>query len=225
MKVTFLGHSTFSIQTGEKTVVLDPFVTPNQLANSIEVASIKADYVLLSHGHQDHLYDAETIARNNDAVVISSFEIASYYGAKGLKYHPMNTGGSKDFGEFKVKAVNAIHSSSLPDGMYAGNPMGFIISSGGKNIYYSGDTALTLDMQLIPLDFSIDTALLCMGDNFTMGPADALRAAGFVKTKKVIGMHFDTFPYILIDHASTIATFNNAGVELILPAIGQTIEI
>ncbi len=225
MKITFFGHSAFGIQAGGKNIVIDPFITPNELAGSIDVNTIKADYVLLSHGHQDHVYDAETIARKNDAVIVSSFEIASYYGAKGLKHHPMNTGGRKDFGDFTVKAVNAVHSSVLPDGTYAGHPMGFVISAEGKNLYYSGDTALTMDMQLIALDHRIDVAFLCMGDNFTMGPDDAVRAAEFVKTKKVIGMHFDTFPYIVIDHSKTTEQFKKAGLELILPAVGQTFEI
>ena len=225
MKVTYFGHSAFSIEVGGKTIVIDPFITPNAHAKAIDVKAIKADYVVLTHGHMDHVYDAESIATNNDATVVSSFEIASYYGKKGLKHHPMNTGGQKNFGSFTIKAVNAVHSSVLPDGTYGGNPLGFIISGEGKAIYYSGDTALTLDMQLIPLDYTLDAAFLCMGDNFTMGSADAVRAAEFVKTKKVIGMHFDTFPYIMIDHQKVTDQFNKAGLELILPAIGQTFEL
>lgn len=225
MKVTYYGHSCFSIEVGGKVLILDPFITPNELAKSIDVNSIKADFVLLSHGHGDHVADAETIARNNDATIVSTYEIATYYSAKNLKYHPMNIGGSWDFGHFKVKCVNAVHSSVFPDGTYAGNPMGFVISVGDKHLYYSGDTALTYDMKLIAEDFALSAALLCMGDNFTMGIQDAVKAAQFVNAKRVVAMHFDTFPYIKIDHAKAAQLFQEKGIELIFPEIGQSIEL
>lgn len=207
------------------TLILDPFISPNPMASAIDVAELRADFVLLSHGHQDHVVDAELIAKNSDATIVAAFEIASYYGAKGLKYHPMNIGGTKDFGTWKVKAVNAVHSSVLPDGTYAGNPMGWLITIGGKTLYFSGDTALTMDMQLIPMWAKLDAAILCMGDNFTMGIDDAVLAAEFVKCNNIVGMHFDTFPYIKINHEDAIASFKKSGKTLHLPAIGESIEI
>ncbi|MFZ4784959.1 MAG: metal-dependent hydrolase [Flavobacteriales bacterium] len=225
MKITYYGHSCFGIEVGGKILILDPFISPNELAKTIDVNAIKADFVLLSHGHGDHVADAETIARNNDATVVSTYEIATYYAAKNLKYHPMNIGGSWDFGHFKVKCVNAVHSSVLPDGTYAGNPMGFVISTGDQHVYYSGDTALTYDMKLIAEDYALSAAFLCMGDNFTMGLKDAVKAAQFVNAKRVVAMHFDTFPYIKIDHAKATEMFKEKGIELIFPEIGQSIEL
>jgi len=225
MKVTYYGHSCFGIELEGMKIIFDPFITPNELAKSIDVNSIKADFVFLSHGHADHVADAETIARNNDATIVAVYEIATYYSSKNLKYHPMNIGGSWDFGHFQVKAVNAVHSSVLPDGTYAGNPMGFVLSANGKNYYYSGDTALHMDMQLIGEEFNIDAAFLCMGDNFTMGVKDAVRTAQFVKTKRVVAMHFDTFPFIKIDHDKAVSMFKEKQTELIIPVIGQSFEL
>ncbi|MEY3398053.1 MAG: hypothetical protein RL220_647 [Bacteroidota bacterium] len=225
MKITYYGHSCFGIESGEIKLIFDPFISPNELAKSIDVNTIKADFVLLSHGHGDHVADVETIASANGSTVVAAYEIASYYGAKGLKYHPMNIGGRWDFGKWKVKAVNAVHSSVFNDGTYAGNPMGFVIEIEGKRFYYSGDTALHMDMQLIGKMHKPDFAFLCMGDNFTMGPEDALVAAEYIQCSNIIGMHFDTFPYIRIDHQKTISNFEAAGVKLMLPSIGQSWEL
>lgn len=225
MKVTFYGHSCFGVETDGVSLLFDPFITPNELAKAIDVATIKADYILISHGHSDHVADAETIARQTGATIVAAYEIASYYGGKGLKYHPMNLGGKWDFGKFSVKAVNAVHSSVLPDGTYAGNPMGFVVQSSQDSFYYSGDTALHMDMKLIGEKNPPDTAFLCMGDNFTMGVEDACTASQYVNCKKVVGMHIDTFPYIRIDHEKAIKTFDAAGKKLVLPEIGQTFEI
>ncbi len=225
MKVTYYGHSCFGIEYNGVNLLLDPYITPNELAEEIDISSIRPDYILISHGHGDHVADAETIARNSDATIVAAFEIASYYGGKGLKYHPMNTGGKWDFGKFTVKAVNAVHSSVLPDGTYAGNPMGFVVTGGDKTFYYSGDTALHMDMQLIGQKYSIDLAFICLGDNFTMGIEDAVSAAGLVRANLVVGMHFDTFPQIRVDHEKAQKAFKEGGKQLILPRVGQTFEL
>lgn len=222
MNITYYGHSCFSIELNGKTLLFDPFISPNPKASAIDVNSVKADYILLSHGHEDHVADAETIAKNNNATVISTFEIVTWYGNKDVKGHPMNTGGQWTFDFGTVKCVRAEHSSVLPDGTYAGNPMGFVITSGNTCFYYAGDTALTLDMKLIAERYQLDVAFLPIGDNFTMGIADAVDAARFVGAKKVIGMHYDTFGYIEIDHDAAKKAFADAGLELELMNIGAT---
>ena len=138
-----------------------------------------------------------------------------------MRFH----GGKKEFDFGTLKCVNAIHSSSLPDGSDGGNPMGFVITTYDKNFYYTGDTALTMDMQLIPRWAKLDFAIMCIGDNFTMGYEDAIEAAKMVQTNVVIGVHFDTFPYIKIDHSQVKRAFTDAGITLYLPTIGETIEL
>jgi L-ascorbate metabolism protein UlaG (beta-lactamase superfamily) len=137
----------------------------------------------------------------------------------------MNLGGSHSFEFGKVKMVSALHSSVLPDGTYGGSPGGFVVSNAGGAFYYAGDTALTLDMQLIPQEFSLDFAVLPIGDNFTMGMADAARAAKLLACKDVVGVHYDTFPPIVIDHTAAVETFKQSGVSLHLPPIGGTINL
>ena len=226
MQVTYYGHSSFLVQTQGKKLLFDPFISPNELAESIDIDTIHPDFILLSHGHQDHVADVERIYKSSEALIISSFEVVSWFGEKGLEnYHPMNHGGEWQFDFGKLKMVNAIHSSSMPDGSYGGNPGGFVISNDEGTFYYAGDTALTLDMKLVADEFDIDFAFLPIGSNFTMGIADASRAAEFVNTKKVIGMHYDTFPYIKIDHTTAVETFKKKGQELMLMGIGETINI
>ena len=226
MKFTFYGHSCFGVMLQNKNVLFDPFIKPNQLAQNIDVSKIKADFILVSHGHGDHVADLVEIAKNTGATVVSSFEIIDWVQQQGIKnVHPMNHGGKKTFEFGEVKCVNAVHSSSLPDGTYGGNPMGFVINSADGSFYYSGDTALTTDMKLIPLWAKLNCALLCIGDNFTMGYEDAIEAARMIKCNKIVGVHFDTFPYIKIDHEKVKQAFADAGMELILPQIGETIEL
>ncbi len=223
MNITYFGHSCFSIEVNGKILLFDPFITPNELAKSIDIDAIKADYILLSHGHEDHVADAERIAKNTNATIISTFEIVTWYGAKGIKGHPMNTGGQWQFDFGTVKCVRAELSSVLPDGTYAGKPIGFVVTSDSDCFYYAGDTALTLDMKLIAERHQLDVAFLPIGDNFTMGIADAIDAAHFVGAKKVIGMHYDTFGYVEIDHNAAKKAFADAGLELVLMQIGTTI--
>ena len=225
MKVTYYGHSCFAVQVAGKALLFDPFITPNELARNVDISKIPADYILLSHGHQDHMHDAAAIARRTGATIISNYEIAVWFGAKGLeKCHAMNHGGGWRFDFGRVKLVNAIHSSSLPDGTYAGNPAGFVVETAEGNFYYSGDTALTLDMKLIGETTPLKFAVLCVGDNFTMGIEDAIKAAEFVRCDEVLGVHFDTFPPIKIDHGTALSKFKAAGKRLHLLSPGQSRE-
>lgn len=225
MNITFYGQSSFLIEMNGKFLVFDPFISPNPKAKNVKVDSIKADYVLLSHGHGDHVADAEAIAKNNEAKVISNYEIVEWYGAKGVGGHPLNHGGKWKFEFGTVKYVNAIHSSVLPDGTYGGNPGGFVIWDDKTCFYFAGDTALTFDMKLIPISCpKLDFAILPIGDNFTMGYEDAAIAAEYIECDTIIGCHFDTFGYIEIDHAAAKAAFEKRGKNLILPSIGKKVE-
>lgn len=226
MKITFLGHASFLIETAGKRLLFDPFISPNPLAKNIKINELKPDYILLSHGHADHVADAEHLAKNEGATIIANYEVATWFENKGVeKTHPMNHGGSWDFDFGSVKFVNAVHSSCMPDGSYGGNPGGFVIETGGKTFYYAGDTALTMDMKLIGEEFKIDFAILPLGSNFTMGYKDAMKAANFVGTKKVIGMHFDTFPYIKISHEAALEEALKNGIDLQLLEIGASIQL
>lgn len=224
MNITHYGHSCFGVEINGKHVLFDPFISQNELANTIDVNNIKADYILISHGHSDHILDAEAIAKHTKATVISNWEISQWLEKKGVSnVHPMNIGGKVklDFGN--VKCVIAIHSSGLPDGTYGGNPMGFVVESSEGNFYYAGDTALTYDMKLIGDYRKIDFAFLPVGDNFTMGVDNAIIACDFIDCNNVIGMHFDTFGYIRIDHQEAISKFARNGKKLTLMEPGQTI--
>jgi L-ascorbate metabolism protein UlaG (beta-lactamase superfamily) len=227
MNLTYYGHSCFSVSIKGKQVLFDPFVTYNDLANTIvDVDSIPADYILVSHGHSDHIADCVRVAGRTNAKVICAWEIHEWLNKQGIaNTHPMNTGGKWDFGDFRVKCVNALHSSGLPDGSYGGNPLGFLIYSDAETFYYSGDTALTLDMQLITGWAKLNFAVLPIGDNFTMDVDDAISCAKMINVKSVLGVHYDTFGYIRIDRRKAIEKFSAAGLTLHLPAIGETISI
>jgi len=226
MEVTFYGHACFSVNIEGKKILFDPFITPNELANDIDINTIEADYIFISHGHEDHVADVEKIAKKTNAIIVSNFEIVSWFNSKGLSNsHPMNHGGSWNFDFGKVKYVNAVHSSTLPDGSIGGNPGGFVVESNAGNFYFAGDTALNMDMKLIPLFTKLDFAIFPIGDNFTMGIEEAIVAADFVKVNKVMGVHYDTFGYIKIDKHQAINSFKKNNLTLILPEIGETIEI
>jgi L-ascorbate metabolism protein UlaG (beta-lactamase superfamily) len=223
MKITFYGHACLGIEVAGKNIMVDPFITGNPNASHIDILGLKADYILLTHAHQDHILDAEAIAKNTDATIVSNYEIAIHYASKGLKYHPMNHGGSWQFDFGKVKYVAAIHTSSFPDGSYGGQPGGFVIEGEHKNIYIAGDTALTMDMKLIPMRTKLDLAILPIGSNFTMDVDDAIIASDFVDCDKILGYHYDTFGYIEIDHAQAKKKFFDAGKDLMLLEVGESI--
>ena len=225
MKITFYGHASLAIEVGGKTILVDPFISANPKASHIDINSLAADYILLTHAHQDHILDVEVIANRTNAVIVSNYEVATHFGNKGLQYHPMNHGGSWKFDFGKVKMVNAIHSSSFSDGSYGGNPCGFVIESEHKNIYIAGDTALTMDMKLIPMRTKLDLAILPIGDNFTMDTDDAILASDFVECDKILGVHFDTFGYIEINHDTAIKKFFDSGKDLMLLKIGESIYL
>ncbi|MCB4797576.1 metal-dependent hydrolase [Neotamlana laminarinivorans] len=225
MKITFYGHACLGIQIDDINIIVDPFITPNEKASAINIENLKADYILITHGHQDHIEDVEAIAKRTDATIVSNYEIAMHYQNKGFEAHPMNHGGKWDFEFGSVKYVNAIHTSSFPDGSYAGQPGGFIIESEHKNIYIAGDTALTYDMKLIPLSTKLDLAILPIGDNFTMGIDDAILASDFVECDKILGYHFDTFGYIEINHEEAKRKFFEKDKDLMLLEIGESIEL
>jgi len=226
MKFTYYGHSCFLVETNGSRILFDPFITKNELAKHIDIEQIACNYIAISHGHFDHIADVVAIAKRTNATIICAYEVYDWLAKQGItQFRPMNTGGkwSADFG--RVKCVTAVHSSNLPDGSYGANPMGFIFNTAEGDFYYSGDTALTLDMQLIPRWAALKFAVLPIGDNFTMDVDDAIAAADFVKCDKIIGVHFDTFDFIKIDKEVAIEKFAQTGKELILVNIGQTIEL
>jgi L-ascorbate metabolism protein UlaG (beta-lactamase superfamily) len=226
MKITFYGQNTLALEINGKHIIVDPFITGNPLANEkVDLQDLKADYVLLTHAHQDHTLDAEAIAKQNEATLVSNFEIANHYQAKGINVHPMNHGGSWEFDFGTVKYVNAVHTSSFPDGSYGGQPGGFIIEANEKCLYIAGDTALHADMKLIPLRHQVDLAVLPIGDNFTMGVDDAILASDFIECNRVLGCHYDTFDVIKIDHDLALEKFKMKKKELILLPVGESVSI
>jgi len=225
MKITFYGHACIGIEVAGKHILVDPFITGNAKAAHIDINTLKADYILITHAHQDHILDVEAIGKRTNAVIVSNYEIAMHFAGKGLKYHPMNHGGSWDFDFGNVKYVNAVHTSSFPDGSYGGQPGGFVIEGEHKNIYIAGDTALTMDMKLIPMRTKLDLAILPIGNNFTMDVDDAIIASDFVDCDKILGCHFDTFGFIVIDHDEAKKKFFDAGKDLMLLEIGESIDL
>ncbi|QHI35842.1 Hydroxyacylglutathione hydrolase [Kordia antarctica] len=226
MKITFLGHASLQIEIEGTNIIVDPFISGNELASHIDISTLKADYILITHAHQDHILDVETIAKNTNATIVANYEVANHFGAKALNVFAMNHGGTYKTDLFSAKYVNAIHTSSFPDGSYGGQPGGFVISTkNGKSIYIAGDTALTFDMKLIPLQIQLDLAILPIGDTFTMGIEDAILASDFVECDKVLGYHYDSFPPIKINHAEAKQKFSDKNKELILLEIGNSMEI
>lgn len=226
MDIQFLGHSTFLVTIGGKRIMFDPFISGNPLNNTTKVEDIKCDLVLVTHGHGDHVADVEQIARQNDCTIISNYEIVNWFGQKELKGHPLNHGGMVTMDGLTIKYVNAIHTSSMPDGTNGGDPGGFVVWSKDECLYFAGDTALTMDMKLIPMTCpKVSVAILPIGDNFTMGYEDAAIAAQFVECDKIVGCHFDTFGYIEIDHDAAKQSFEAKGKTLHLLQIEESIVL
>lgn len=201
LKITYYGHSTLMLETDEHKIVVDPFFAPNNPVAPVSVDKIRADFILVTHGHGDHSADAAALAAATGALVIGNFEVVSWLQQHGAKQvHGMNTGGAFTFPFGRVKLTVALHSSTMPDGSSGGHPNGILITlNDGHDIYLAGDTALTYDMKLIGEAGGVDLAVLPIGDNFTMGPDDAVLAAQFVKTKHVLPVHYNTFPPIRQD--------------------------
>jgi len=226
MKLTFYGQSCWLAEVNGKKLLFDPFISPNELAKDIEVDKIEADYVLITHGHEDHVADAESILKRTGAKLISTFEIVNWYSAKGLEnVHPMNIGGKWKFDFGTVHFFTALHSSSMPDGSYGGNPGSFLIETNDKNFYHAGDTGLTMDMKLIPDILKLDFAFLPIGDDFTMGYKEAIKASDFIKCDNIIAMHYDTFGYIEIDKKEVKTAFEKANKKITFFEIGETIDL
>jgi len=198
LTITYHGHSTLTLDADGVKLVVDPFFAPNNPAAKATVNQIDADYILLTHGHGDHVADAVALAKRTGALVISNFEVVSWMQAKGAPQgHGMNTGGAYSFPFGRVKLTVALHSSTMPDGSSGGDPNGILVTfNDGHDVYFAGDTALTYDMKLIGEGGGVDLAVLPIGDNFTMGPDDAVTAAQWVKAKHVLPVHYNTFPVI-----------------------------
>ncbi len=226
MKLTYYGQSCFGVEIGGKHLLFDPFITSNPLAKNVKIDDIPCDYMLISHGHGDHIADAEAIIQRTNCTVVAGVEVAVWLGKKGAKQtRQMNIGGVAHFDFGSVRCVVAQHSSSLPDGSYGGNPMGFVVECPEGVFYFAGDTALTLDMQLLPMICApLDVAILPIGDNYTMGYHDAIIAADFIQCTTVIGCHYDTFDAIKIDKEAAKAAFEEEEKELILLEIGEELE-
>ena len=226
MEITYLGHSCFLLNLGGTRVLFDPFITYNPLASHINKEEIEADYILLSHAHQDHVADAEYFAKKNNATVVAIFEVCDWYKTKGIEnVVPMNIGGKVKLPFGTVKMVNAVHSSVLPDGTNGGNPAGFVVQTNEKAFYFAGDTALTYDMKIIAEQYQLDFAFLPIGGQLTMDIEDALVAADWVGTKRIIGMHYDSFPFIKIDHEAALSSAQKSDKVLTLIPIGTAINI
>lgn len=226
MKLTYLGHSCFLVETAKARLLIDPYLTDNPVAK-LKAGAISCDYVIVSHGHEDHSGDALEISQRCNAPIIANYEIAEYFGAKGAKTHGMNPGGGFNFPFGRVKLTIAHHTSSVEAGLnpiYLGSACGIIVQAGGKNLYHAGDTAVFLDMQLIGR-IGLDAALIPIGDNYTMGPDDALIALDFMKPKVAVPIHYNTWPVIAQNAAEFAASAAKAGHRVKPMAVGDTLEV
>lgn len=223
MKFTYYGQSCFMLEAAGKKILFDPFISGNPLAKGIDIGKIEADYILVSHGHGDHVADLVSLAKQTNATVIANPEIVNWLEGQGVKnLHAMNFGKfSFDFG--KVRMVAALHSSGLPDGGYGGNPAGFVLELDGKQIYFAGDTALSVEMKILADLYKLDYAILPIGGNYTMNVEDALISTEYFNCDKVIGVHYNTFLVIKIDAEEAVDKFKRENKTLLLPKIGETI--
>lgn len=226
MNFTYYGHSCFSVEIKGEKILFDPFITGNPKASAVNIDTLEADYIFISHGHFDHVGDTISIAKRTGAKVISNWEVNAWFNKMGVSNtHPMNPGGKWRFGFGDVRCVTAQHSSSLPDGSYGGSPAGYVFMTEEGNFYYSGDTALTLDMQLIALWTKLDVLILPVGDNLTMGIEDAIQVASWLNVKQIIGVHYDTFEFIKLDHKRAVDLCSAQGITLHLLDIGSVLTL
>ncbi len=226
MTITFYGHACFLIETGGHRLLIDPYLTGNDAA-AVRAADVQCDHVLLTHGHEDHTADALSIARANDALLIANYELAEYFGAQGVRVHGMNPGGAFTFPFGRLKLTLAHHTSSLNAGLaplYMGTACGLLLEADGRRVYHAGDTALFLDMQLIGRG-GLDAALLPIGDNYTMGPEDALDALDLLKPRVAVPMHYNTWPVIAQDAARFAQAAGARGHRVIVLAPGQSFSV
>jgi L-ascorbate metabolism protein UlaG (beta-lactamase superfamily) len=222
-KATYLGHSAFYLEGKKGRIIIDPFISGNPTAK-VKLQDIKADYVLLSHGHGDHIGDAVEIAKANRATIVAPFELANYCANKGASVHAMHIGGAHQFPFGRVKLTIAHHGSAAPDGTYVGNPCGFLVTMDEKIMYHTGDTGLFYDMKLIGEMNSIDLVVLPIGDNFTMGIDDAVKAVEFLKPKMAVPMHYRTFEVINVDPDEFVKKVKALGFNSQVMGIGSSFE-
>lgn len=229
MKLTFHGHSCVQIETGKHMLLIDPFITGNPAAK-VSAADLKPDFILLTHGHGDHTGDAFELAKRSDALLIAPNELAVYAGWQGCRAHPMGIGGAWQFEFGRVKLTQAFHGSGLElhdtkQIVYMGMPSGLLLTIDGLTIYHAGDTSLFGDMKLIGELNDIDLAFLPIGDNFTMGPDDALIAAKWLRAKHVVPMHYDTFPLIAQDGHAYVGALREQGIPGTVLDPGDALEL
>lgn len=227
MKATYYGHSCIRLQSTEFDLLFDPFITPNPLAANVDITTINPDYILLSHAHEDHVADMASIQKQSGAKVVSIVETAAWVRRQGVeadKVIEMNFGGTVQAPFGSIKMVYALHTNSTPDGQYGGLPVGYVLTIGGKKVYFAGDTALTQEMKLLE-HVDLDWAFLPIGGHYTMDVDDAIRAADWMDCNNIIGIHYNTFPPIQIDKEEAIQRFDDAGLQLYLPEIGEEVRL
>jgi L-ascorbate metabolism protein UlaG (beta-lactamase superfamily) len=222
-KLTYLGHAAFHLQGSKGQLVIDPYLSGNPSA-AARADEITVDYILLSHGHGDHLGDGIDMAVSQQATIIAPYELANYCAARGAAVHAMHLGGAHDFPFGRVKLTIAHHGSSAPDGTYTGSPCGFLVTLDGRTVYHSGDTGLFYDMKLIGEMNSIAVALLPIGDNFTMGVDDAVKAAELLRPELSVPMHYNTTVMIQAEPERFLAALQSRGLKAQLLPGGGTLE-
>lgn len=222
-KLTFLSHAGFMVEGASTRIVFDPFLTGNPLARS-KPGEMKADYIILTHGHGDHFGDSVEIAKSNGATIIAPNELALYCESKGATVHPMSIGGSHNFPFGRVKLTIAHHGSAVPDGSYTGEPAGILLTMDDKTFYHAGDTGLFYDMKLIGEMNQIHVAALPIGDNFTMGIDDAVKATEFLQPDMVIPIHFKTWDIIDVDPEEFVSKVQSKGFKAKILDIGESLD-